>query len=111
MDEVNKMISWRLSDEPVDIEKDSPDLLDQEARSKVRCTIFLGYTSNMISSGTREIIRYLAQHKMIDCIVSSAGGIEEDIMKCLSDFHTGTWNVDDKECRLKAINRIGTSYK
>ena len=74
----------------------------------MRCTIFLGYTSNMISSGNREIIRYLAQHKMVDCIVSSAGGIEEDIMKCLSDFHTGTWNVDDKECRLKAINRIGT---
>lgn len=28
------------------------------------CTIFLGYTSNMISSGVRETIRFLAQHRM-----------------------------------------------
>lgn len=33
------------------------------------CTIFLGYTSNMISSGVRESIRYLVQHRMVraDC--------------------------------------------
>lgn len=47
---------------------------------------------------------------MVDCIVSSAGGIEEDLMKCLSNFHVGTWNVDDKQCRLKAINRIGNIF-
>lgn len=29
------------------------------------CTIFLGYTSNMISSGVRESIRYLVQHRMV----------------------------------------------
>lgn len=29
------------------------------------CTIFLGYTSNLISSGVRESIRYLAEHKMV----------------------------------------------
>lgn len=29
------------------------------------CTIFLGYTSNMISSGVRESIRFLAQHRMV----------------------------------------------
>ena len=50
----------------------------------------------MISSGNREIIKYLVQHKMIDCIVTSAGGVEEDLMKCISSFHVGTWNVDDK---------------
>lgn len=44
---------------------------------------------------------------MVDCIVTSAGGVEEDLMKCLGTFHTGTWNVNDRECRLKAINRIG----
>ena len=29
------------------------------------CTIFLGYTSNLISSGVRETIRYLAEHSMV----------------------------------------------
>lgn len=54
------MIKWRLSDEPLDKEKESDDYFDIEVRKKTKCTIFLGYTSNMISSGVREIIRYLA---------------------------------------------------
>jgi len=53
------MIHWRLSDEKYDEDKDGEDLKDEEVRKNVRCTIFLGYTSNMISSGVREIIRYL----------------------------------------------------
>lgn len=61
----------------------------------------------MVSSGNRDIIRYLVQHKMVDCIVTTTGGVEEDLMKCLSTFHIGSWNVDDQQCRLKAINRIG----
>ena len=32
---------------------------------KSNCMIFLGYTSNLISSGVRETIRYLAQHSMV----------------------------------------------
>jgi deoxyhypusine synthase len=52
------MINWRLSDEPVS-EKDQEHEKDPEYRKNVRCTIFLGYTSNMVSCGLREIIRYL----------------------------------------------------
>ena len=75
-----------------------------------RCTIFLGYTSNMVSCGIREIIRYLVQHKMVDCIVTTCGGIEEDFIKCLSSFHVGNFDSDDKELRLKQINRTGNIY-
>ena len=45
------------------------------------CTIFLGYTSNMASCGVRDTLRYLVQHNMVDCIVTSAGGVEEDFIK------------------------------
>lgn len=100
------MISWRLTDEPLN-ERDDEETSQPDYRSKVRCTIFLGYTSNMISSGVREIIRYLAQHKMIDCIVTSAGGIEEDIMKCLGTFHMGEYNMNDIQNRLNGHCRIG----
>ena len=81
------MIKWRLSDEPVNPEKDSDEHQDPNVRKNVRCTIFLGYTSNMISCGIREVIRFLCEHKMIDCIVTTCGGIEEDIMKCLGKFY------------------------
>lgn len=103
---INKMINWRLSHEPIDKEE-SEDFLDAAIREKTRCTIFLGYTSNMASCGIREIIRYLCEHKMIDCIVTTAGGIEEDFIKCLKPTFLGDFNLKGSELRDKGINRIG----
>lgn len=88
------MIHWRLSDEEYD-ESHADEFRDPELRKRTKCTIFLGYTSNMVSSGIRDIIRYLAEHKMIDCIVTSAGGVEEDFIKCFSDFYLGEFQTDD----------------
>ena len=45
--------------------------------------MFLGYTSNMASSGVREQICYLVKHQMVDVVVTSAGGVEEDLIKVL----------------------------
>ena len=62
----------------------------------------------MVSSGLREIIRYLAEHKLIDIIVTSAGGIEEDFVKCFGDFGViEDFKADDKGLREKGINRMG----
>lgn len=69
--------------------------------------IYLGYTSNMISSGLREIIRYLIENKKINVAVTSGGGFEEDIIKCLADTYLGDFRLPGKELREKAINRIG----
>ena len=91
MDQIINMINW--TDE-----------------NKERCTIFLGYTSNMVSCGNREIIRYLCQHKMIDCIVTTGGAIEEDFIKCLGEFYIGGFHVDDKDYRMKRFNRIGNMF-
>lgn len=44
---------------------------------------------------------------MVDCIVTTGGGIEEDFIKCLSDFHLGDFYANDIEMRQKALNRIG----
>ncbi|XP_033946035.1 deoxyhypusine synthase [Pseudochaenichthys georgianus] len=100
--EINQMIEKRL--EPVE---EGEGKETDEYRSKAGCTIFLGYTSNLISSGIRESIRYLAEHKMVDVIVTTAGGIEEDFIKCMGSTYLGDFNLSGKELRLKAINRIG----
>lgn len=57
--------NWRLSDEPVKEDEDQ-ELLSIEARNQIKCKIFFAFTSNMISSGVREVIRYLVQHKMVE---------------------------------------------
>jgi deoxyhypusine synthase len=72
--------------------------------------IFLGYTSNMVSSGLRDIFRYLIQNKKVNVAVTTGGGIEEDFIKCLGSFVLGDFRASGKELRDKGINRIGNIY-
>ncbi len=80
------------------------------AMIKEKATIFLGYTSSMVSSGLRDVFRYLVQEKKVAVVVTTAGGIEEDIIKCLGDFVLGDFRAPGKELRRKGINRIGNIY-
>lgn len=75
-----------------------------------KSTIFLGYTSNMVSSGLRDVIRYLVENKKVDICVTTAGGIEEDIIKCLGEFKLGDFRANGKLLREKGINRIGNIF-
>eukprot|EP01111_Echinosteliopsis_oligospora_P006768 TRINITY_DN2110_c1_g1_i2.p1 TRINITY_DN2110_c1_g1~~TRINITY_DN2110_c1_g1_i2.p1 ORF type:complete len:418 (+),score=106.78 TRINITY_DN2110_c1_g1_i2:102-1355(+) len=106
IDEINKMRNWRLSDEPI-AEDETDEFKDPEVRKNTKCTIFLGYTSNMTSSGVRETIRFLVQHKMVDVLVTTAGGIEEDFIKCLGDTYLGDFHLKGDALRPKGLNRIG----
>ncbi|AAS50330.1 AAL036Wp [Eremothecium gossypii ATCC 10895] len=72
-----------------------------------KSTIFLGYTSNLISSGLRETLRYLVQHNMVSAIVTTAGGVEEDIIKCLAPTYLGEFTLKGAALRDKGMNRIG----
>lgn len=81
--------------------------MSPEVRAQTRCKIFLGYTSNLISSGLREIILYLVKHKHVSAIVTTAGGIEEDFIKCLGKTYLADFNLDGAELRRKGMNRIG----
>jgi deoxyhypusine synthase len=59
-----------LSDEKIS-ENESDDYLDEKVRKETKCKIFLGYTSNLVSCGIRDIVRYLVEHKKIDVIVTT----------------------------------------
>lgn len=77
---------------------------------KSSCTIFLGYTSNMITSGVREAILHLVKNNMVDVLVTTAGGVEEDIIKCLKPFVLGDFRAKGAELRTKGINRTGNIF-
>src|SRR3989344_4307718 len=64
---------------------------------KDKAFIYLGYTSSMVTSGLRDIFKYLAEHKKVDVIVTTIGGVEEDIIKCLGDFKLGDFRASGKE--------------
>ncbi|XP_063239579.1 probable deoxyhypusine synthase [Bacillus rossius redtenbacheri] len=84
------------------------DLEDDDfIRRRTNCTIFLSFTSNMSSCGVRDTIRFLVQHRMVDCLVTTAGGVEEDLIKCLAPTYLGEFNLDGRKLREKGLNRIG----
>ncbi|KAK8145737.1 Deoxyhypusine synthase [Beauveria asiatica] len=72
-----------------------------------KTTIFLGYTSNLISSGLRGVLRWLVEHKHVSAIVTTAGGIEEDFIKCLGETYMGSFSAVGADLRKKGLNRIG----
>jgi deoxyhypusine synthase len=53
----------------------------------------------MASCGMREYIRYLCQHGMITAIVTTCGGLEEDIMKLLAEHYIGDFALDGEKLR------------
>lgn len=102
---INKMRSWRGKHKSELEDHEIKGDFDDEGYQKT--TIFLGYTSNLISSGLRDTLRYLVQHKMVSAVVSSAGGIEEDIIKCLAPTYLGEFHLPGKGLREQGMNRIG----
>ncbi|KAI4490755.1 PREDICTED: probable deoxyhypusine synthase [Polistes canadensis] len=105
VNEINRMLIARS----IPLKEDQIDKLEEDEfiKRKSSCTIFLGYTSNMASCGVRDTIRFLVQHKMVDCIVTTAGGVEEDLIKCLAPTYIGDFHLNGKDLRDIGINRIG----
>jgi deoxyhypusine synthase len=70
--------------------------------------IFLTFTSNMVTSGLRGFFSQIISKGMADIIVTTVGGIEEDIMKASGErFKIGNFDSDDVELHEKGINRVG----
>lgn len=79
-------------------------MLDDDAK------VYLAMTSNMISSGLREIITFLVKHKFVDVIVTAAGAVEEDVIKTLRPFVTGSFEVPGRVLFEKGVGRIGNIF-
>lgn len=84
------------------------DIIKKMREDKVK--IILTCTSNLITSGLRDVVAYLAKNKFIDAFVTTGGGVEEDIMKCFKPFVLGHFDKDAKELYTKGMNRTGNIY-
>lgn len=72
--------------------------------------IFLGFTSNMISCGLREYIKFLVKNKLVHVLVTTTGGVEEDIIKSMRPFVVGDYDAPGSLLREKGVNRTGNIY-
>ena len=75
-----------------------------------KVSVFLGFTSNITTSGLRDIITYLVKNKLVHFLVTTTGGLEEDIIKTHGPFLHGSFDADGKFLREKGVNRTGNIF-
>lgn len=90
IDVINKMITWRLEDE-----SETPDEYDLSKFDTRRAKIFLGFCSSIVTSGCRDLLRYIFENRMVSISVTTAGGVEEDLTKCFGDYITDTYTTEN----------------
>jgi len=70
--------------------------------------VYLTFTSNMVTSGLRGFFAQLIKLKIADVIVTTAGAIEEDLMKALGEkFEITNFYSDDIAHHERGENRVG----
>ena len=75
---------------------------------KEKAKTYLTFTSNLGTSGLSGFFAQLIEMKLVDVVVTTAGAIEEDIMKAIGEkFLLTRFNADDVELHEKGHNRIG----
>ena len=74
---------------------------------KDELTIFLGLAGAMIPAGMRQVMVYLIENRLIDCLVSTGANLFHDLHESLGRFHwKGNASSDDRELANSKIYRI-----
>ena len=70
-------------------------------------TIFLGLAGAMVPAGMRQVMVYLIENRLIDCLVSTGANLVHDLHETLGRFHwQGSASADDQELASSKIYRI-----
>jgi deoxyhypusine synthase len=87
------------------------EAIDIVKRMREECdTIYLTYTSNIVSCGLRETLAYLCREDLVDVMITTSGSITEDVIKTERPFKMGEWDVDEAAMRERGINRLGNIF-
>ncbi|MEM0166283.1 MAG: deoxyhypusine synthase [Thermoplasmata archaeon] len=67
----------------------------------------LSFPADIISTGTRGIIRKLVEKKKFDLIITTCGTLDHDIARTFKSYYHGEFELDDVELAKKGIYRLG----
>ena len=74
---------------------------------KGKSTIFFGLAGAMVPAGMRNVITYLIQNRLIDCLVSTGANLFHDVHESLGRFHyKGDAHMDDSLLQKEGVDRI-----
>ncbi|RQG94177.1 deoxyhypusine synthase [Natrarchaeobius chitinivorans] len=81
-----------------------------EQMKEEEATIYLTLTSNIVSSGLREVVASLVRDGHVDVIITTSGSLTEDVIKTAKPFKMGEWDADEAVLRERGINRLGNIF-
>jgi deoxyhypusine synthase len=81
-----------------------------ERMQEADATTYLTCTSNIVSSGLREVVAALVREGYVDVLITTSGALTEDVIKTQKPFKMGSWNADEAALREQGINRLGNIF-
>jgi len=82
-------------------------IIDEVYSNRGEAKIFLTFTTNLVTSGLREVFAKMCKERKVDVIITAIGSVEEDIMKTFSSFSLATFEEDDVKLHRQGRNRVG----
>ncbi|NPA22319.1 MAG: deoxyhypusine synthase [Candidatus Micrarchaeota archaeon] len=73
-------------------------------RNAFKC---LSFTANIMASGMRGYLIRMLEKDMVDCVITTGGSIDHDVIKSFMPYEIGSFEMDDKELHRQGINRLG----
>ena len=74
--------------------------------SDPNCTIFMGYSGSLSTTGQWKIVHWLMENRYIDVLVSTGANITEDVFEAMGNsYYQGSHLVDDEDLLAHQIDR------
>lgn len=71
------------------------------------CLKVLSFPADIISTGTRGIIKDMVKNKMFDVLITTCGTLDHDIARSFKEYFQGRFDLDDVELYKKQLHRLG----
>ncbi len=71
------------------------------------CLNFLSFPADIVSTGTRGVLRDFVKNKMFNIVITTCGTLDHDIARSYKDYYHGSFDMNDAELHKKGVNRLG----
>ncbi len=71
---------------------------------------FLAFTANLVATGLRGVLAQVLELGMFDVLVTTAGTIDHDLIRCWGSYRPGSFYADDAELHRRGVARLGNVF-
>jgi len=84
---------------------DGVDIL--ELMNRHECTKFLSFPAALMATGTRGVLRTMAERRLADVVITTCGTVDHDLARTWNKYYHGGFEMDDVALHRLGVNRLG----